>query len=275
MTPEPATDSDTRACDDAAARRGAARPALRLRGDRRGDRATRTALRAGRRRSRRRPHPSPTLAAPPRPRQPPAPEPAAPTRSRGRTCRPSPWIRRVRRTEDPRRASTSVASHYPNCWRVCRSVRPEAAGAVVARNELISSRPSGTRDVGLERMKLMTSARSSAMGTPNGFRPARLAVGIISAGRVGTALGVALERAEHVVVACSAISRASRQRAERRLPDTPVMPVDEVARRADLLLLAVPDAELAGLVAGPRRHRRRCDRAPSSCTPPAPTASPC
>jgi len=88
------------------------------------------------------------------------------------------------------------------------------------------------------------------VGTPNGFRPARLAVGIISAGRVGTALGVALERAEHVVVACSAISRASRQRAERRLPETPVMPVDEVAGRSDLLLLAVPDAELAGLVAG-------------------------
>jgi predicted short-subunit dehydrogenase-like oxidoreductase (DUF2520 family) len=88
------------------------------------------------------------------------------------------------------------------------------------------------------------------VGTPNGFRPARLAVGIISAGRVGTALGVALERAEHVVVACSAISRASRQRAERRLPDTPVLPVQEVAGRADLLLLAVPDAELAGLVSG-------------------------
>ena len=34
------------------------------------------------------------------------------------------------------------------------------------------------------------------MGTPNGLRPARLKVGIISAGRVGTALGVALERAE-------------------------------------------------------------------------------
>jgi predicted short-subunit dehydrogenase-like oxidoreductase (DUF2520 family) len=88
------------------------------------------------------------------------------------------------------------------------------------------------------------------VGTPNGFRPARLAVGIISAGRVGSALGVALERAEHVVVGCSAISRASRQRAERRLPDTPVLPVHEVASRADLLLLAVPDAELAELVSG-------------------------
>ena len=39
----------------------------------------------------------------------------------------------------------------------------------------------------------------------DGLRPARLTIGIISAGRVGTALGVALERADHVVVACSAI----------------------------------------------------------------------
>lgn len=88
------------------------------------------------------------------------------------------------------------------------------------------------------------------MGTPNGLRPARLKVGIISAGRVGTALGVALERAEHVVVACSAISTTSRRLAERRLPDTPVLPVPDVADRAELLLLTVPDSELAGLVRG-------------------------
>jgi predicted short-subunit dehydrogenase-like oxidoreductase (DUF2520 family) len=88
------------------------------------------------------------------------------------------------------------------------------------------------------------------MGTPDGFRPARLTIGIVSAGRVGSALGVALERAEHVVVACSAVSHASRQRAQRRLPDTAVLPVDEVARRAELLLLAVPDTELADLVSG-------------------------
>jgi predicted short-subunit dehydrogenase-like oxidoreductase (DUF2520 family) len=84
----------------------------------------------------------------------------------------------------------------------------------------------------------------------DGLRPARLKVGIISAGRVGTALGVALERADHVVVACSAISRASRQRAQRRLPDTPVLPVPDVAASAELLLLAVTDTELAGLVSG-------------------------
>ncbi len=84
----------------------------------------------------------------------------------------------------------------------------------------------------------------------DGLRPARLKVGVISAGRVGTALGVALQRADHVVVACSAISQASRQRAKSRLPDTPVLPVPDVANSAELLLLAVTDAELAGLVAG-------------------------
>ena len=84
----------------------------------------------------------------------------------------------------------------------------------------------------------------------DGLRPARLKVGIISAGRVGTALGQALERADHVVVACSAISHASRQRARHRLPDTPVAPVPDVAAGAELLLLAVPDTELAGLVSG-------------------------
>lgn len=84
----------------------------------------------------------------------------------------------------------------------------------------------------------------------DGLRPARLSVGIISAGRVGTALGVALERAEHVVVACSAISVPSRERAARRLPDTAIVPVHEVAARAELLLLAVPDAELAALIGG-------------------------
>ncbi len=84
----------------------------------------------------------------------------------------------------------------------------------------------------------------------DGLRPARLKVGIISAGRVGAALGAALERVDHVVVACSAVSAASRQRAERWLPDTPVSPAPDVAGNAELLLLAVPDTELAALVSG-------------------------
>ncbi len=80
--------------------------------------------------------------------------------------------------------------------------------------------------------------------------PARLTVGIVSAGRVGTALGEALERVGHLVVGCAAVSEASLRRARTRLPDSQILPIDEVATRAELLVLAVPDTELATLAAG-------------------------
>lgn len=82
----------------------------------------------------------------------------------------------------------------------------------------------------------------------DGLRPARLTVGIISAGRVGTAIGVALERAEHVVAAYHARSDASLQRAQHRLPESLSLSIPEVAARSELLVLAVPDAALAALV---------------------------
>jgi predicted short-subunit dehydrogenase-like oxidoreductase (DUF2520 family) len=81
-------------------------------------------------------------------------------------------------------------------------------------------------------------------------RPARLAVGVVSAGRVGSVLGAALARAGHVVVAASGVSKASVRRAEELLPDVPLLPPDEVASRSDLVLLAVPDDALGGLVRG-------------------------
>jgi predicted short-subunit dehydrogenase-like oxidoreductase (DUF2520 family) len=81
-------------------------------------------------------------------------------------------------------------------------------------------------------------------------RPARLAVGVVSAGRVGSVLGAALARAGHVVVAASGVSKASVRRAEELLPDVPLMSPDEVAGMADLVLLAVPDDALGGLVRG-------------------------
>jgi predicted short-subunit dehydrogenase-like oxidoreductase (DUF2520 family) len=89
----------------------------------------------------------------------------------------------------------------------------------------------------------MTSASPHA-------RPGRLAVGIVGAGRVGTTLGAALARAGHTVVAASGVSRASRDRAARQLPGVPLLPADEVVAAADLVLLAVPDDTLAGLVEG-------------------------
>ena len=81
-------------------------------------------------------------------------------------------------------------------------------------------------------------------------RPARLAVGVVSAGRVGSVLGAALARAGHVVVAASGVSKSSVRRAEELLPDVPLLSPDEVAARADLVLLAVPDDVLPGLVRG-------------------------
>ncbi|MEV0082079.1 Rossmann-like and DUF2520 domain-containing protein [Saccharopolyspora sp. NPDC003752] len=78
----------------------------------------------------------------------------------------------------------------------------------------------------------------------------RLRVGIISAGRVGAVLGAALRRAGHQVSAVSAVSEASLRRAEELLPGVAVLPPDEVARQADLVLLAVPDDAIAGLVRG-------------------------
>ncbi|MGO1057004.1 Rossmann-like and DUF2520 domain-containing protein [Crossiella sp. CA198] len=81
-------------------------------------------------------------------------------------------------------------------------------------------------------------------------RPARLAVGVVSAGRVGAVLGAALARAGHHVVAAAAVSTASQRRAEALLPEAAILPPDQVAERADLVLLAVPDDELPGLLRG-------------------------
>ena len=83
-----------------------------------------------------------------------------------------------------------------------------------------------------------------------GDRPARLAVGVIGAGRVGAVLAAALHRAGHRIVGVSAVSQASRRRAETLVPDAPVESPDAVAGGADLLVLAVPDDVLADLVGG-------------------------
>jgi predicted short-subunit dehydrogenase-like oxidoreductase (DUF2520 family) len=80
--------------------------------------------------------------------------------------------------------------------------------------------------------------------------PARLRVGVIGAGRVGTALAVALSRAGHRITAASAVSDASRERVRRYLSGTPVIQPADVADAADLVLLTVPDDALPGLVRG-------------------------
>jgi predicted short-subunit dehydrogenase-like oxidoreductase (DUF2520 family) len=109
----------------------------------------------------------------------------------------------------------------------------------------------------------MTSAHSAARSVGHAFeaseqpatadpaqRPGRLAVGVVSAGRVGAVLAAALRGAGHRVIGVSAVSAASRFRAAQLLPDVEVKTPDEIGPDADLLLLAVPDDVLPGLVEG-------------------------
>lgn len=81
-------------------------------------------------------------------------------------------------------------------------------------------------------------------------RPARLAIGVVSAGRVGAVVGAAWAAAGHHVTAAAGVSRESVRRAESLLPGVPLIAPDDVVTGSDLALLAVPDDVLPGLVRG-------------------------
>ncbi|ASD23281.1 oxidoreductase [Cryobacterium sp. LW097] len=81
-------------------------------------------------------------------------------------------------------------------------------------------------------------------------RPGRLGIGVIGAGHVGPILAAALAGAGHALIGISAISQASRDRAEAILPGVPVLTVPEVVERSELVIIAVPDDQLDSLVTG-------------------------
>ncbi len=79
-------------------------------------------------------------------------------------------------------------------------------------------------------------------------RAARLGVGIIGAGRVGPILGAALAGVGH---ALTGITHGSDDdRVESVLPGIAFLDALEVVRRSELVIVAVPGAQLAGLIAG-------------------------
>lgn len=84
----------------------------------------------------------------------------------------------------------------------------------------------------------------------NSLQPARMKIGVISAGKVGAVLGAALRAVQHDIVGVHAISEASKERAESLLPGVPLATVPEIIERAEVIMLAVPDDELPTLISG-------------------------
>jgi predicted short-subunit dehydrogenase-like oxidoreductase (DUF2520 family) len=79
-------------------------------------------------------------------------------------------------------------------------------------------------------------------------RDGRLGVGVIGAGRVGPVIGAALAGAGHALVGIT--SGSDDDRVDAILPGVPTLEPLEVARRSELVIVAVPSAELPGLIAG-------------------------
>lgn len=81
-------------------------------------------------------------------------------------------------------------------------------------------------------------------------RDGRLGIGVIGGGRVGPVLAAALGGAGHAIVGVATVSEASIERVEVLLPGVPLLTIPELVERSELVLIAIPDAELADLVAG-------------------------
>lgn len=75
-------------------------------------------------------------------------------------------------------------------------------------------------------------------------------IGVIGAGRVGAVLGHVLRRSGHEIVGVTAVSDASLERAETLLPGVPIMTADEILPLAQVVLVTVPDDDIAPLVSG-------------------------
>lgn len=78
----------------------------------------------------------------------------------------------------------------------------------------------------------------------------RLGIGVIGAGRVGTVLANSLRSLGHAVVGVTAVSDEARERVELLLPGVEVVTPHEVIRRAEVVLVTVPDDAVADVVSG-------------------------
>lgn len=80
------------------------------------------------------------------------------------------------------------------------------------------------------------------------MREGRLGVGVIGAGSVGPIIAAALAGAGHALTGIT--SGSDDDRVSAILPDVPILETEEVIRRSELVVIAVPHDELPALVAG-------------------------
>jgi len=78
----------------------------------------------------------------------------------------------------------------------------------------------------------------------------RLSIGVIGAGPVGVVLGKALAAAGHVIIGIASTDARNIERAETLLPEVILRSVPEIIEIADLVLFAVPAAELEKTISG-------------------------
>ncbi|MDO7882655.1 DUF2520 domain-containing protein [Salinibacterium soli] len=78
----------------------------------------------------------------------------------------------------------------------------------------------------------------------------RLGVGVIGGGRVGPVLGAGLAAAGHAVTGVATVSDEGRERAHALLPQAPILEIPQLVERSELVLLAIPEAEIESFVSG-------------------------
>lgn len=82
-------------------------------------------------------------------------------------------------------------------------------------------------------------------------------VGVIGAGRVGSVLAARFVRAGYRLVGIAARSDASRLRAATLIPSADILTPVEIVRRSEVVVLAVPDDQLASVARELAPHTRR------------------
>jgi predicted short-subunit dehydrogenase-like oxidoreductase (DUF2520 family) len=81
-------------------------------------------------------------------------------------------------------------------------------------------------------------------------------VGVVGAGRVGAVLAAKFRAAGHPIVGVSGRSASTRLRVQTLLPGVHTVSPIELAQRADILILAVPDDALVEVASSLAAHAR-------------------